>query len=228
MDIKSIASSSAGNCYIVDDIMLDAGALPAPAILKNVKHCLISHAHADHCGCLPAVLKAGIECWGSLEFIATQKPHHRLRATSGALLCGDYFIQCIELMHDAPNQGYVLHNMKSDEKLLYATDTAWIPYKIGGLTHLLIECNYSELILQRRVYMQETDPAGAARVTLNHMSIESLEKWLAEHDLSKLKEVHLIHLSDGNSDEKDFIRRIQGITGCIVKASKKNSKGENQ
>ena len=63
MDIIPIASSSAGNCYIIqsgdEKLLIDCG-VPLKRIkealnydLSNVVGCSISHEHKDHCKALP-------------------------------------------------------------------------------------------------------------------------------------------------------------------------------
>jgi hypothetical protein len=41
-------------------------------------------------------------------------------------------------------------------------------------------------------------------------------KTIQASDISRLREVCLLHLSDNNSDEKAFKRAIQAITGVLV------------
>ena len=66
MKIKSIASSSSGNCYIVESageqLLIDCG-IPVKKIRKaigtfeNVVACLVSHEHGDHAKYLPQLEK---------------------------------------------------------------------------------------------------------------------------------------------------------------------------
>lgn len=50
-----------------------------------------------------------------------------------------------------------------------------------------------------------------------HMSIDALEAWLKTGEARKtLQQIWLIHLSDDRSNEAEFKRRIQAITGAEV------------
>ena len=48
------------------------------------------------------------------------------------------------------------------------------------------------------------------------MSLQNCIKLLKANDLSKLKEIYLMHLSDKNSNEQMFKRAIQEVTGTTV------------
>lgn len=48
------------------------------------------------------------------------------------------------------------------------------------------------------------------------MSLETCIELLKANDLSKVKEIHLIHLSDSNSDAEEFRRTIEDMTKIPV------------
>ncbi|MHB8928914.1 MAG: MBL fold metallo-hydrolase, partial [Bacillota bacterium] len=54
------------------------------------------------------------------------------------------------------------------------------------------------------------------RVIKNHMSIERALDMLRANDLGQVREIHLLHLSDGNSDAEAFRRQVQELTGKPV------------
>ena len=90
---------------------------------------------------------------------------------------------------------------------LFATDTYYLKYNFSGLNQIIIEANYCEEILESR---------GSSfiknRVIESHMSLQTCKKYLQNQDLSKVHNIVLIHLSDGNSDERKFNREIDEIT----------------
>ena len=57
------------------------------------------------------------------------------------------------------------------------------------------------------------NPAQWNRVAENHMSIETCKNMLLANDLGETVNVILLHLSDGNSDSKDFKKQIEEATG---------------
>jgi phosphoribosyl 1,2-cyclic phosphodiesterase len=48
------------------------------------------------------------------------------------------------------------------------------------------------------------------------MSLDNCLKFLEVNKSEKLKEVYLMHLSDRNSNEQMFKRRVQELTGAMV------------
>ena len=55
-----------------------------------------------------------------------------------------------------------------------------------------------------------------SRILKSHFSLENVKRFLQANDLSKVQEIWLLHLSDGNSDEKRFKREVQELTGRMV------------
>ena len=53
----------------------------------------------------------------------------------------------------------------------------------------------------------------AGRVIRTHSSLETALKTLRANDLSKVREIHLLHLSSGNAVEVDFKDAVQRATG---------------
>lgn len=228
MDIEVLASSSAGNSYKVSDghtsLLLDAG-LPYKELQKRLNFqvsgitgVLISHSHKDHCKAVPDLLKAGIDCYMSQQtanegccsghWVTEVEPLKQFKI-------GTWTVLPFELQHDVFNLGYLLAN-KAGEKLLYVTDTYYCRYKFQGLTHLLIECNHSYDILQANVDSGALPVEMKNRLIRSHFSLENVKEFMKANDLSKVQEIYLIHLSDGNSNEERFKREIQALTGKMI------------
>ncbi|RMF99742.1 MAG: MBL fold metallo-hydrolase, partial [Nitrospirae bacterium] len=55
-----------------------------------------------------------------------------------------------------------------------------------------------------------------ARVLKTHMGLDTLVKYLKKIDISKIKQIWLLHLSDLNSDAERILKAVQGITGKEV------------
>lgn len=223
MEIKTIASGSSGNCYLIDDgetrLLIEAGiqfkriqrALEFD--LQGVAACLVSHSHLDHCKAVKDLLKASIDCYMSH---ATAKAlgissHHRATVVEPLqrFTVGSWAILPFDTVHDVPNMGFLLAN-KAGEKLIYLTDTPYCKYTFSGLTHILVEANYSIDMLKEN---KDLDPEVKKRVIRNHFSLENVKKFLQANDLGKVQEIWLLHLSEQNSCEKRFKVEVQKITG---------------
>jgi Metal-dependent hydrolases of the beta-lactamase superfamily I len=229
IEIKSFGSSSAGNCYWISDgkteLLLEAG-LRFADIRKALEFrvsrlggCLITHNHGDHIKAAMDLAKAGVNIYSAQgTFDAAKLSGHRYKAIRSMeqFTVGSWSIMPFPVEHDAEDPyGYLLANQDGD-KLAFLTDTYYCRYTFSGLTHLMLECNYSLSILDANIAAGRVHPAMRPRLLRSHFSLENLKDFLRANDLSKLQEVHLLHLSDSNSDEELFKREVQKITGKPV------------
>ena len=152
LEIFNFASSSAGNCHMLTygehRLLLDCGLPPS-----KIKHllgyklpdaCLITHEHQDHaksCDYLCHLL--GVRCIlpsgaFALDPPATNQDHV---SAGDVISVFPWVIMPLLAVHDVPCMMYVV--IVGDERLLYATDTAYIGNRITGLTRIMIECNWT-------------------------------------------------------------------------------------
>ena len=226
--VTHLASSSRGNAYTVTDgivtLLLECGiSWKRTQKLLNFKTseiaaCLVSHSHKDHCVAAADVAKAGIDIYATQETLDTLAPHHRLKVIRPLeqFKIESWTVLPFETEHDCEGAlGFLLAN-KAGQKLLYLTDSYYCRYKFNGLTHLLIECNHAYDILDARVADGSLSADMKKRLIKSHFSLENVKIFLKSNDLSRVQEIHLIHLSDGNSDAERFKREIQQITGKHV------------
>jgi phosphoribosyl 1,2-cyclic phosphodiesterase len=230
INITAYASSSHGNLYRVTDgagssLLLECG-IPIKKIrqalghkLHDISACLLTHEHMDHAKAAKDILAAGIDLYcshgtaGALELSG-----HRLHPVQPLeqFRVGSWTVLPFETQHDAQEPlGYLIHHA-GGEKLLFATDTFYIRHRFTGLTHIMIECNYSQKTLS-----DDMHPAQRRRLLRSHMSLETVVGFLQANDLEAVREIWLVHLSDGNSDEALFRDTIQGMTGIPVHIAKR-------
>lgn len=232
IEIKTLASGSKGNCYHITDgntpLLIECG-IPFRDIQKqlnfqtsSIAGCLVSHEHKDHCKAASDVLKGGIDCYmskGTAE--ALKLDHHRINhiEVKKQIKLGTWSILPFDVEHDGEDPlGFLLANEAGD-KLLFATDTYYIKYKFKGLTHIMIECNYSLDILNENIAAGGIPKMMKKRLLRSHFSLENVKEFLKANDLSYVREIHLMHLSDTNSDEERFKREVQELTGKVVYVS---------
>ena len=226
IEITPYASGSRGNCYRVSDgripLLLECG-IPYKEIQKalnfrvsEIAGCLVSHEHQDHCKAVKDIMKAGIDCYisaGTAEALGLSGHRLNIIKARQQFRIGTWTILPFETQHDAAEPlGFLLAN-QDGEKLLYATDTYFIRYRFQGLTHIMVECNYSLDVLRANVEAGLIEPALKNRILKSHFSLENVKNFLLANDLSKVQEIWLLHLSDGNSDAERFKREVQAISG---------------
>jgi Metal-dependent hydrolases of the beta-lactamase superfamily I len=237
MDIKIdvLASSSHGNCYLISDgqtqLMLEAG-IPFKEIkirsnfgLSKIEAVLITHEHGDHAKALPDLLKIGMNCYltqGTADSLILQREHRlKIIQAKKQFEIGSWMILPFETEHDAAEPVGFLLASRGGGKVLFATDTFYLKYKFKGLTHIMVECNYSSSILKRNISAGAILQEMKNRLLKSHFSLENLKEFFKSNDLSKVQEIHLLHLSDGNSDEDLFKKEIMKATGKMVFIAKK-------
>ncbi|MUG45492.1 MBL fold metallo-hydrolase [Paenibacillus woosongensis] len=232
IDIQSLGSSSAGNAYRISDghtaLLLEAG-FPYKSLqralnfrMSDIAGCLITHEHLDHSKAAKDVMKAGIDVYtsqGTAESLDLSG--HRLKPIRAheQFTVGTWTIKAFEIEHDvAEPLGFVLANTAGD-KLVFLTDTYYCRYRFAGLTHIMVECNYSIDIVNRRVAAGELHPGQKKRLLRSHFGLEHVKGFLRANDISKVQEIWLLHLSDGNSDADRFKQEIQETTGKLVRVA---------
>lgn len=229
MKIEPIHSGSDGNAYWVSswktNILLDCGlnihslqewAWTHGKQVTDLDACFITHEHGDHVKCAQHLIDIGVDVYaskGTIQgaglFLAHEIAH------KCQVMVGEFVVMALNVEHDAKEPlAFLLVN--SDEKLLYITDTPRFKYSIPGITHMMIECNHSYEIMAQAVREGNLPTQHMKRVVKNHMSIETAKLTLERLDRSKLKEVWLLHLSDGNSNAEDFKKKIQEVVGVPV------------
>ena len=127
---------------------------------------------------------------------------------------GVFTVLPFELQHDVPNVGYLITD--GEEKLLYITDTYYCKYTFKGVHHIVVECNHSYELLKQRVEQDELSKQRMERLIQSHFALENVIKFLRSMDLSQCKAIHLVHLSNENSNEEYFKKTVQAATGKLV------------
>lgn len=230
MEIKVLASGSSGNATYVSDgvtaLLLDCGISYRELQkgtdfgLSKLSGVLVTHYHQDHSKAVKDLAKHGIDIYsgvGTFEALKIQGHRYKPVKSLKSFSVGTFDVTPFNVIHDAPEPlGFLAESVETREKLLYFSDTAFVRYTFDGLTHIIAECNHGEYELRRSVSEGIITPELAKRITRNHISVERLERMLKANDLSRLQEVHLIHLSDNNSDEGRFKNVIQRVVGVPV------------
>ena len=104
-----------------------------------------------------------------------------------------------------------LINHKKLGRLLFITDAEYCPYDFSkmGITHAMIECNYSEDYI-------ENDAENLSHVLRGHMELQTCKRLIQTIESPELRSVGLIHLSGQNSDSERFRQEIKEIVDCDV------------
>lgn len=229
MKFKTIASGSKGNCYLLEtdtgSLLIEAG-IPINKLKKalefdfsNIQGCLVTHEHQDHAKAIKDIAKLGIDVYSSKGTLDTLgcKGHRFIQIKHNQMLkIGDFEVLPFETEHDAAEPlGFLIRH--KTEKLMFATDTFYLRYKFKDLTHIAIECNYIKEIMEEKLCQGLIDINRVIRTMKSHLSLEHLIEFLKINDLSKVKEIYLLHLSDDNSNIQTIKNEIRKVyQGCLI------------
>lgn len=232
MRLNVLGSDSNGNCYVLQNdkeaLIIEAGVRFSEVKkalkwqLSKVVGAVITHEHNDHAKyvrdfvsngitvlALPSVFRAkGID---SLSFRKEIEPMH-------GYIVGGFKVFAIPVCHDVPCVGFIIEH-EDMGRMLFVTDTMMLEYRVPGLNHILLEANYAEDILDAKIEAGSVPLSMKPRLIHSHMEIETTKGILRANDLSGVNEIVLIHLSNGNSDERRFVREVQETSGKPVYAA---------
>jgi phosphoribosyl 1,2-cyclic phosphodiesterase len=217
MNFQTISTGSKGNCYILTcngrKLIIEAG-VNIKRIKEaidfdwaNVDGCIITHEHNDHAqsaAMIPVEVSASA---GTLNAIGIVGNPMKAMVTYKV---GSFTVMPFDVMHDAVEPfGFIIYHPEIG-KVLFITDTYYVKYRFPDINHIIIEANYCEdIIAQKDGFIRD-------RVIRSHMSIQTCIGFLKANDLRTVESITLIHLSDGNSNEIEFKRKIEEATGKVV------------
>lgn len=219
MKFTSYYSGSKGNLYSVESqgqvLLIDPG-VSYPRIntavdLRNVCGALVSHSHMDHCKAVPKLLERGIYCYASVQTIKAIGQRLRFMSvlSNSPYDIGPFLVKPFDVKHDAPGTlGFLI--VDGYDKLLYVTDTPYIQPQFKNLTIIAIECNYSDETFV------DVNPSLEGRIRNNHTSLRDVLQFLKNCDISTVREIHLLHLSERNSHAQNFRDAVEIQTGKSV------------
>lgn len=217
--LKVIGSGSSGNSYIIqcnnETLLIELG-MPWKDILKglgydisNVVGAVISHTHQDHANkdTIRKVIQYGIPIHSCDDVSSMYKDVNELKK-GRKIAIGGFKIQAIPLFHNATCFGFIIEH---DEigKAIFCTDTCRIPYRFKDANHLWIEANYDYCLMIDHM----CDNIYSQSASENHMEINDTIDVVKENYNNALQTVVLLHLSNGNSNSNDFVKRVKEAIG---------------
>ena len=234
MKIEVIASGSAGNCYKVSNkntaLLIECG-IPYKKIQKalgfkttSIDGVLVSHEHVDHSKACKNLIKAGVNLYmtkGTKE--ALKLDSHRVKIIDfyskyinrdmGFFEIGSFKVKAFETVHDAREPvGFIICDSLAKEELVFITDTQYSIYNFSP-DYFMIEINYDRETINDNPGLNDK---LRERIKKNHMSLETAINLLERSDLSRLKKIYAMHLSDHNSDAELIKKSLQELTGVAI------------
>lgn len=235
MKLSVVGSSSKGNCYVLhndsESLIIEAGC-PISEVLKAINYdvpkvtaCIVSHEHGDHSKNVHSLQKYGIKCYmskgtfeGLKKFVVTPE----IIKSGDVFKVGGFTIKAFSTHHDCNEPLGFLISHREIGLLLFAIDTCYLDYVFPGLTNIMIECNYSDDILERNVEEGIVHPKVMMHIKRSHMSIQTCIKTLQANKLDEVNNIILLHLSKDNADSIRFKKDVMMATAKNVIVAEKN------
>jgi phosphoribosyl 1,2-cyclic phosphodiesterase len=230
MVLKVLGSSSKGNCYILENnheaLIIEAGisfskVRSAMSLhISKIVGCLISHEHGDHSKHIVKYAKSGISILASMR-VFEAKPMYHYRKMGIVIepgeeyVLGDFSVVPFNLDHDVPCLGFLISHPDSG-RIAFITDTCSCDHVFGKLDHIIIECNYARDILDANIIAGKVRYSQGNRIRQTHMELENCKSTLLCNDISPVRNIVLVHLSNDNSDAERFRNEIHELTGINV------------
>lgn len=229
MKLKVIGSGSKGNAYLLENeeeaLLIECGVnimdikKAIDFKVNKITACLVTHEHGDHAKSINEVLGAGINVYATAGTFQNSTSKNTVSSRKvvipqkGQFKVGNFNVISFPTIHDVAEPCGFLINHRDCGTVLFLTDTVYCPYTFKGLNNIIIEANYDADIINEKLgdkkFLRD-------RIYNSHMSIETCMDFLLANDLSQVNNIVLIHLSDSNSHEINFAKKVSGITGKQV------------
>lgn len=188
--------------------------------MKSVKYgaCVLHTNIFDHAKHANEFMKYGIDTFCSQGTATKLNNCHRLKVVNAGEIfhAGNFKILPFDVVHDAAQPfGYLIQHEESGN-ILFLTDTFYSEFTFPGLNNIILEVNYDLNILEENIQSGRLHPSIKNRIVTSHMSLQTAKVLLAANNLSRVNNIILIHLSDGNSHANNFQNEIEAATGKTV------------
>lgn len=225
--LTTISTGSIGNAYILEScgekLLLECGVRLKDILkalnfnLEDVVGCLVSHEHKDHALSIPNALKYGIKVYSTPD-VASQYPKVVALEPMKRYSIGNWKVLPLKVPH-GECECYAYHiTMPDGQTCVFATDLENFPYNIPNVNFLFLECNYAEEIIIERMMNNE----DARSMSSTHLELNTAIGVISRLYSPKMSKVVLLHLSDANSDESLFKKRIFEECGVRVEIAEKD------
>ena len=230
-------SSSSGNLYEV----VGGGRIPRRLLLEcgvrwkqilkalcfnisRIDGCLVTHEHKDHCKAAEKVIEAGIDIYsseGTFSKLMLTESRRVICVEAGYNFrpCDVFSVIPFGIRHDAAEPfGFLVRDLDSSDTLLFAPDNGFIEQKWDiQFTHIAMECSYDAEILQYNIKKEYLPLVLGKRLQNTHTSTEVAKRYLDKFtDLTKCREIHLLHCSEGNLDKERTRKEFEDRYFCKV------------
>lgn len=207
LKITPYASSSKGNLYLLENdktkILLECGVNEKEIrkylrgnglIITDLNACITTHAHADHSLSIDYVSDY-IAVYSTRENKLKHFQTNEIEPKS-IFKIGTIKILAIPVEH-GKTENFAFVFMDKESCLFFGTDFSLMEQNVSNFKFdkIYIEANYDDDMIQEALDSSEANMIKHIRQVSTHMSKENCKEHLRNMDLSKCKEIILLHPS---------------------------------
>ena len=102
------------------------------------------------------------------------------------------------------NLGFLIYSRATKKKMLWITDASYIESRFPAMDYICIECNYID-VDDYSSELQFVNTFVEGRRLRSHLSLDRCVEFLKQQDLSHIKEIRLLHLSESQGKIEETI-----------------------
>lgn len=164
----------------------------------------------DHAAYIDRYLKLGMKVYAN-EDVWSKTPLSRPTRNAVTIEAGKQFkigtfiIVPFNVAHvnsdgsDCPNLGFLIYSTVTKEKMIWATDCSYIENRFPSLDYICIECNYVD-VEDYKSELEYMNGFVEKRRVRSHLSLNRCVEFLKQQDLSRIKEIRLLHLTESQGN----------------------------
>lgn len=119
-----------------------------------------------------------------------------------------FTIQFFDLVHNVPNSAFVI-DTDDNIRILYCTDTQYIPKKVKRVNYAIIEANFDDEEMLDNLLNDEVSRSQYQ----NHHSLSNCIEYLQQIYSSDLQGIILWHLSNTNINANKAVETVKKALG---------------
>lgn len=229
MKLKVIGSGSKGNAYLLENeeeaLLIECGVniseikKAVDFNISKISGCIVTHEHNDHAKSIEKLLESGIAVYATEGTFRGKdiNPFRWIRARiikqHDEFKVGNFRVKSFKINHDVIEPcGFLIYHPDCGVTL-FLTDTYYSDFTFKGLNNIIVEANYDQEIIDEKL---DGKKFLRDRILKSHMSLDTCMDFLKANDLTAVNNIVLIHLSDSNSHEINFAKKVAALTGKEV------------
>lgn len=231
MNLTVINSGSSGNCYLLKSssgevLIIECGEKflkikeTVNFDLSGVVGALCSHVHLDHSKYISEFTSSGIKVYSNKSTVnkfGGETSNLKIVEPKKQFNIGSFSVIPFLVRHDPTIDtfGFLINHVEMG-KTVFLTDLVYSKYVFKDINNWIIESNYCEN------KVNSSNGFLSSRILNSHLSVQNCIRLLEANNLSQTNNILLIHLSDSNSNAKEFKQKVTDATGKLVTIAEPN------